>query len=939
VTELVKPTFALRGTLAVAGGVEALRRGAAEALFGRDCELALVAAFLDRARTAGAALLLSGEVGAGKTALLHAAAGTAMAAGTRVLRAGGAEFEAGLSFSALNQVLLPLRGEFAELGPAHHDALNVALGLDDGPASDRLTVSNAALELLVQSAAARPVLVVLDDLQWLDRASAAVLGFVARRLGGSHVGLLAASRSGQASFLERAGLPELDLGPLGDKAARALLRVRFPALSAGVRERLLAEAQGNPLALLELPAALSGRQQTAVEALPTVLPVRQRLRVLFASWMAGLPARTRQLLLAVALDGTGDLRVLDLAGTQALEDLAVAERARLVSVSGIPRRLAFRHPLIRPAVVDLATEEERRAAHRALADLWPDRPDRRAWHLAEAAAGPDEEVAGLLEQSAHYVLRRADAAAAMAALTRAADLSPAGPDRGRRLAEAAFIGAEATGQLGSVSTLLADACQSDPALIGSLHAAAAAVYLLLMSDDGDIATAHQLLVGAIQTADHGYDTHDGGLIEAMHTLALVCWVGGRPELWEPFYDALARLKPGPPGVLSVLAKTLPDPARTAAAAQDERKALVATLRGRNDPAEVLRLGTSSVYIDGLGDLRTDTWRLVRQGRGGGPSRTYIASLIHLCLDDFLTGQWEEADQLAEEGLAALEHNGCRFPAWHFLYTQAMLAAVRGDHVASRALADRITGWAVPRAAYGAEARARHPRVLSAIGKGDFEDAYRHATALGPAGTLPSYTPHALWVAFDLVEAAIRTGRHAEAAAHVAAMAGAGIAAISPRLAVLHYGASAITAPESHASDAFGRALSVPDATRWPFDLARVQLAYGEHLRRGRALAESRTHLAAALETFDRLGARPWADRAAGELRATGQTRPRTCNQVRLALTPQEQEIAMLAAAGLTNKQIGQRLFLSHKTIGNHLFRIFPKLGITSRAALRDALGG
>ena len=903
-------------------------------LLGRDRELKLIGAFLGRVRAAGEALLLAGEAGVGKSALLDAAAQMASAEGFRVLRAGGTEFEAGLSFSALHQALLPLRGELDQASRAHREALSAALGFGAGVAPERLTVSSAVLELFRRAAMADPVLLVVDDLPWLDKASAAVLGFVARRLTGSRVGLLAASRSAEDTFFERSGLSELELGPLDEQSSGALLSARFPVLAPGVRDRLLTEAQGNPLALLELPAALSEPQLTAVQALPAVLPLGWRLQALFAARVGQLPAGTRHLLLMAALDGTGDLRILDTAGARGLADLAAAERARLVSVGGSPRRLAFRHPLTRSAVVELATEAERRAAHQTLAGLWPDQPDRQAWHLAEAASGPDEDVAMLLEQATHRILRRCDAAAALAALTRAADLSPQPADRGRRLAQAAYIGAEATGELGSASALLADARRSDLRPSGSLHAAAAAAYLLL-NEDGDLATAHRLLSGSIQTADHGYDAGDSGLIEAMHTLALLCWFRGSAQAWEPFYRALARLKPAP-DILSVMAKTLPDPARTAGAALGEFDALAATVHLEDDPARINQIGMAAVYLDRLGDVRDGAWRLVRQGRRGGPARRHLVSLIHLCLDDFHTGQWEEAQQLASEGLAVCER-GYRFFAWYLHFIQAMLAAVRGDHDASRALADRITRWAAPRGVHLAEARARHARVLSAIGQEDFEEAYRHAAAISPAGTLASHAPHALWVAFDLVEAAARTGRNAEASAHVAAMDEAGLAAISPRMALLRHGAAAIAAPGGEAPRLFDRALAVPGAARWPFDLARVQLAYGERLRRGRATTESRIQLSAALEIFERLGARPWAERASGELRATGQTKARAGYHIRQALTPQENEIAMLAATGLSNKQIAQQLYLSPKTVGNHLFRIFPKLGITSRAALRDAL--
>ncbi|HET6190220.1 MAG TPA: AAA family ATPase, partial [Trebonia sp.] len=409
--------------------------GAGAPLVGRSRELSRVGAFLDEVRANGASLLITSELGAGKTALLDAAARLASAAGFRVVRAVGTEFEAGVSYGALNQLLLPLREEFGRVSPACRDALDVALGFGQGPAPDRLAVSNATLELLNMAASSQPVLVIVDDVQWLDRASAAVLGFVARRLAGGRAGFLGALCSGLESFFERAALPVLELGPLDEDSASALLGARFPALAAGVRERLLGEARGNPLALLELPAALSEAQRSADTALPGVLPLGHRLQALFAARVRELPARTRRVLLRAALDGTGDLRVLSTAGSPALEDLAAAERARLVSVEGNPRRLVFRHPLTRSVVVELATEGERRAAHQELAGFWQDRPERRAWHLAESADGPDEEVASLLEQAAHRVLHRGDATGAIAALTRAAELSPEASSRARRLAE------------------------------------------------------------------------------------------------------------------------------------------------------------------------------------------------------------------------------------------------------------------------------------------------------------------------------------------------------------------------------------------------------------------------------------------------------------------------------------------------------------------------
>jgi DNA-binding CsgD family transcriptional regulator len=911
----------------------------AEGLVGRGAELALVRSFLDRAQAQGDALVVFGEPGVGKTLLLDAAADAASVAGTRVLRAGGVEFEAGMSFSGLNQALLPLYGEFAQLAAPHRDALNVALGFGEGSPPERLVVSNATLTLLRRAATSRPLVVIIDDLPWLDRASAGVLGFVARRVAGSRVGFLAASRSGEESFFNRAGLPELELMPLDDRAASRLVDERFPAMASSVRRRILAEAQGNPLALLELPAALGTARRAALRALPPALPLTRRLQAAFASRITELPEQTRQLLLLLlALDGTGDVRVLEAGAAESpgFGHLLPAERARLAYVDEDTHRPAFRHPLIRSAVVELSMGAERRQANRVLADLWADQPDRRAWHLAEATVEPDEHVAVLLEEASHRILARGDAVASVAALMRASELSPLGADQSRRLAEAAYIGADVAGELRNASQLLAAIRRSDPELKGSLEAAVAASTLLLNAD-GDVDTAHRLLVGAIENRAQRNDLSDAALEEALYTLMLVCHFTGRAEQWAPFYKALARLTGDVPAALYLSSKTIADPARTAFAALGQLDAAIDGLAHEVDPTRIVRIAVACVFVDRLAGCREALWRVVRDGREGGAIASCINALIVLGVDDFWTGQWDEARELFDEAVELCEVHGYLLLTWRARFYQAKLAAARGDDETTRTLADEMIQWAAPRRVLLVQRYAWQAQALAAIGRGDFEEAYQHATAISPAGVLASHVPHALYVAMDVVEAAVRTGRAAEATAHVGAMREAGIAALSPRLALVAGASAAIAATNDGACELFEGALAIPDIDRWPFDQARVQLAYGERLRRIRAMSKSRLYLIPAIETFERLGARPWARRAGSELRATGQTKPRSGEYARDSLTPQEREIATLAAAGLTNKQIGERLFLSHRTIGGHLHQLFPKLGITTRAALRDAL--
>ena len=487
---------------------------------------------------------------------------------------------------------------------------------------------------------------------------------------------------------------------------------------------MVAEAQGNPLALLELPAALTGAQRTAAEALPVVLPLGGRLQALFASRVSELPRQTRRLLLLAALDGTGDLPTLEAAaGPHAIDSLALAERAGLLHVDDRVGRLVFRHPLTRSAIVELSTSGDRRLAHRALAAQLAGQPERRAWHLAASATWPDEEAAGLLEQAANGLMRRGDATGAVTALLRAADLSRDGPGRSWRLAAAAHAGATMIGKLDSVPQLLAAARKADPEFGGSLPAAVAAAHLLLNAD-GDIDTAHRLLVSAIDTKARPYDASDDTVVQALQSLMAVCYIGGRPELWPAFDTAISRLAPHIPMDLLLLSRTIADPARTAAPVLGELDTAVSGLRDEVDHWRILTVSAAALFPDRLAGCREALLRVVRGGRTGGAVRSTVSALTNLCLDDAMAGRWDEAQQLADEGLElASVTGGQRLVIWAFHHRKAVLAAARGDLDTARTLADEILQWAAPRGAGQAEAHARHVRVLAALGQSDFEGAY------------------------------------------------------------------------------------------------------------------------------------------------------------------------------------------------------------------------
>ncbi|HYV76677.1 MAG TPA: AAA family ATPase, partial [Streptosporangiaceae bacterium] len=677
-------------------------------------------------RGAGEALLLSGDPGVGKTSLLDQAAAIAGGSGIRLLRATGSQFEVDISFAALHQLLHPCFAELPHLTPLHAQALNVALGLGEGPPPAQLLVASAVLALLQQAAKEQPLLLIVDDLPWLDRASALVLGMAARRLAGLPVALLAACRTGEPSFFDQGDLPVVRVEPLSDEAATELLASRYPVMTPRVRRRLLDTALGNPLALLELPVPLGDLAQTVAGTLPAALPPGRRLQTAFASRVQALPASVYDLLLLAVLDGTGDLRLIRaLAADRAGQGLESAERAGLVRADESTARLTFRHPLIRSAIVELSTSEQRRHAHAELATRLAGQPERYAWHLAEATEEPDERVAALLQEVAHANLRRGDSVGAVTELLRAAELSPSGKGRSGRLAEAAYLGSIVTGDLRDAPRLLEQARRAHPGPGGPLAAAVAGAYHLLHGD-GDVDTAHRLLATAIDELGDPRDAHNKVLIEALYTLLMICFFGGRADLWPPLQDAVERLTPRPPELLAILSKTFSDPARLTPAMLARADASVAGLGQQVSPARIIRTGIAVAYLDRLSYCREPLQRAIQHGREGGAVTSAIEALFLLAQDAFHTGRWDEARQLTGEGLGLCDAHGYHLLAWPGRLTAALLSAARGDSQAATDIALSMDAWAAPRRAGIVGAYASHIRSLAALGQDDFETAFRNA---------------------------------------------------------------------------------------------------------------------------------------------------------------------------------------------------------------------
>ncbi|WP_167450090.1 helix-turn-helix transcriptional regulator [Streptomyces hyaluromycini] len=921
---------------------------------GRKAELELIDSLLAGLGQGSSGLLLHGEPGVGKTALLDAAATRATALGMRVLRAAGVQSETRIPYSALHQLLYPVRHDVDRLDGHHRDALHQVFDLTRPPAPEPL-VSTAVLALLELTTAERGLLMITDDVAWFDEASAAVVGFVVRRIADAPIVFLAASRTGTEDLFRRSGLPERKVESLDTGGAGAVLDAHAPGLAPAVRRRLLAEADGNPLALRELPAALTDRQLSGQDPLPDRLPLSRRLAATCAGLLAELPAPTRTLMLLAALDADAGVTTLRIAarGSADIDDLVPAERAGLVLAPAAGRGLSFCHPLIGTAVVDLAPPSDRRAAHEALAAALADDPERRAWHLAEAATGPDESVARALDEAALTAWRRGGAvpaelpapvgalvsdrrrtaaSTAVTALVRAGELSPHPVDRSRRLVEAAFL-ATMTGQLDQVNRLLADAGQTPDTPTGLVFAATAH---LLTHDDGDVDAAYRLLARALDDVTGKATKGDWDRLGILYTLLLVSLYTLRPEPWKLLDTAMARFPPEAVTPFRLCYDAYVDPTRKSEAIREGLADAFAELPTDAAPWQIVPLGFAAVAMDALADHRCLLVRMTERERDGGAIGMVIPALLLLCQDSYVHGQWDEAERLAQEGLDLATAYGYQFWERQLRAVLASGAALRGNADLARSRSEETTSWAAPRGMEVTEGYARSARNLAAIGQGDYEEALAQAARIGPPGAPTPGVP-GRWMVLDFVEAAVRTGRLEDARAHVRAAQEAGLPRIGPRIELITAGAAAVAADDAQAAGLFEAALALPDASRWPWDFARIRFAYGQWLRRTHNMAGARVQLSAALETFDLIGAAMMAQRAAAELRATGVSVTARSDAAPEPLTAQERQIAELAATGLSNKQIGERLFLSHRTVGSHLYRVYPKLGITSRAALRGAL--
>ncbi len=898
-------------------------------LVGRESELAALDRLLDDIHGRGGSLVVTGGPGAGKSALLAEAAARAAHREMLVLQATGVQSEALLAFAGLHQLLRPALDRLDQLAAPQRDAIRAAFGLAYGHAPDFFLTALAALELLAESAARAPVLVVADDAQWLDRPTRDVLTFVARRLEFEPVVLVTGILDGYDSALEP-GTPSLHLEALSGSAAAALLDARAPGLPEAVRARFLAEAAGNPLALAELPVAYGKLGEAA--RVPAWLPLTARLERAFAARAFDLPAATRTALLVAAVDdGDRVSEVLDAAALLVSEigttDLTPAVSAQLVEIDD--GKFRFRHPLMRTAIRQEASISQRQAACAALAEVLRDQPDRAVWHRAASILGPDEDVAGELERAASDARRRGGTAVAVAALRRAADLGD-GVHRAGRLLQAAELAFE-MGRRDLVLDLVADA---EPLGLGSQEQARLTWIRESFTDGipGDAAEAGVLAATAGQAAADG-DTDLA--LKLLYGAGLRCWWSHPRDAARDEVLAAAEglnVDQGDPRLLVVIAFAAP--IGRGAMVIDRLSRLRPEIR--SDAAAARLAGNAAMAVGAFGTatelLAAAAADLRAQGRLGLLARALALqawSAMHIADLGAAIPAAEEARRLAAE-------TGQPLVLATAGAVQAILAALRGDFEAAETAAAQAEQIGVPLRASAVVAATQLARGLACLGAGRPADAAAHLRRIHDAADPAYHYAVRCYTIGDLAEAAVRSGNLHGIEVFMQEMEAAARQTPSPSLhAGLRY-ARALLAASGEAEGLFHGALR-SDMSAGPFLRARVQLAYGEWLHQQRRDAAARTPLRAAIEVFDALGVIPWSERARQQLRATGEKSQSRIPAARDQLTPQELQIAQMATDGLTNREIGQKLYLSHRTISSHLYRVFPKLGVASRAELREVL--
>jgi DNA-binding CsgD family transcriptional regulator len=909
-------------------------------LVGRSAETAMIDRALATAREGrSSVLVVRGEAGVGKSALLDHA--VEHGDGFTVLRGTGVEVESELAYAALHQILRPVFDRIEQLPEPQAAALRAAFALSSETVDERFRVSLGVLGLLSEVAEEGPLLCLVDDAQWLDRASADALMFVARRLEADSVALLFGARDNGSRPFEAPGLPELRLSSLTAADSRSLLAERLGStIATGVTEWLVENANGNPLALIELPGALTARQLAGQDPLAGNLPPATTVEQIYLARIDGLPSTVQNLLVLAAAEETGARGTVERAAEELgldIAELAAAESAGLIRVDS--KQIVFRHPLVRSAIYRSAAFTERERAHRTLAaaSVAEGSSDRAAWHRAAATVGTDEEVARELESTAERARLRGGHAAAASALDRAAALSVDDEAKGRRLVAAATA-AWHGGQPTRASALVdrAGLLVSDPRVRAELDHVrgdieqrcgalldAGAILLAGAAGAAPVAPrkALEMLFDAascgMQSGDYAVVVEAGQLAAALprsndeEERFLADLLVGVGSLW---LDSSSREVPL---VLDVIAR---------AGDFDKPRLLAGAAMGA---------GTIGDEASEAALLR----RAVELARRSGAVDSLTLALLSVAVAGVLAGRLTVAPEAAE-GLRLAREAGLTGVASFHRAILGWLAAAKGEDEECRAAAAEVAESAAETRNALANSIAEWGLALLELSRGRPEETVARLVAVGAAPPGVGHPLIVLMSAPDLVEAALRTGHQEEAQAAYAVLEGFAQSGAPSWALALAARCRALLAAESAAEHHFEDALRLHAENHRPYDRARTELLYGEFLRRSRRRMDSREHLRAAVETLEDLGAAPWAERARAELRASGETARKRDPSTLAQLTPQELQIARLVGEGNSNKEVAAQLFLSPRTVEYHLRKVFMKLGISSRSELiRHGAGG